>query len=91
MKEFKLKDLKRQMDKMTKEQLDQPIFFDSDNMCLSGVVLGFGRAKATLYYTGEDDPSPLLNMKQLKEAGYDAEDIESFSVEIRKGDYVIKF
>lgn len=89
-KEFKLKDLKKALDKMTKEQLNQPILYSSENLCLSGVVIGIGKAKANLYYTGEDDPAELYTMKQLKE-NYDKEEIESFPLEIAKGDFVIKF
>lgn len=88
---LKLKDLKKALDKMTKEQLNQKIVYCSDLLYQSGVVIGFGRAKASLYYTGEDDPAELYTMKQLKEEGYDKEDIESFDIEIAKGDFVIKF
>ena len=90
-KEPKLKDLKKALDKMTKEQLEQNIVYCSDDMCLSGTVSSFGRAKATLYNTGEDDPAELYTLKQLKEEGHDKEDIEGFDIEINKGDFVIKF
>lgn len=90
MKEFKLKDLKKALDKMTKEELNQPILYVSDNLCLSGTVTGIGKAKATLYNTFEDDPAELYTMKELKE-NYDKEEIESFAVEINRGDFVIKF
>jgi hypothetical protein len=43
-----------------------------------------------LYNTFEDDPAELYTMKQLKE-NYDKEEIESFAVEINRGDFVIKF
>ena len=75
---------------MSKGQLDQDISYVSDTLYQSGIVKGFGKAKATLYYTGEDDPAELYTMKQLKEQ-YDKEEIDSFSVEIKKGDFVIKF
>ena len=91
MKILKLKDLKKALDKMTKEQLEQNIVYSSENLCLSGSVISFGMAKANLYYTGDDDPAELYTMKQLKENGYDKEDIEGFAIEINKGDFVIKF
>ena len=91
MKILKLKDLKKALDKMTKEELNQQIVYVSDDLCLSGTVTGIGKAKATLYYTGDDDPAELYTMKQLKENGYDKEDIEGFAIEINKGDFVIKF
>lgn len=87
---LKLKDLKKHLDKMTKEQLEQNIVYSSENLCVSGTVIGVGRAKANLYYTGEDDPAELYTMKQLKE-DYDKEEIDGFTVEIAKGDFVIKF
>ena len=90
-KELKLKDLKKALDKMTKEQLEQGIVYSSENLCLSGTVIGFGRAKENLYYTGDDDPAELYTLKQLKDDGYDKEDIEGFDIEIKKGDFVIKF
>ena len=89
-KEFKLKDLKAALDKMSKDELNKPILYSSENLCVSGVVLGIGKSKANLYYTGEDDPSELYTMKQLKEE-YDKEEIEGFPIEIAKGDFVIKF
>ena len=91
MKILKLKDLKKALDKMTKEELNQQIVYVSDDLCLSGTVTGIGKAKATLYYTGDDDPAELYTMKQLKENGYDKKDIEGFAIEINKGDFVIKF
>jgi ABC-type amino acid transport substrate-binding protein len=90
-KELKLKDLKKALDKLTKEELKQPIIYNSENYYMSGQVLGIGKARATLYYTGEDDPSELYTMKQLKDNGWEKEDIESFEVCIKKGDFVIKF
>lgn len=91
MKEFKLKDLKKALEKLTKEELNQTIVYSSENLCLSGTVIGIGKAKATLYNTFEDDPTELYTMKQLKENGYDKEDIEGFEPEIKRGDFVIKF
>ena len=91
MKILKLKDLKKALDKMTKEELNQTIVYSSENLCLSGTVTGIGKAKATLYNTFDDDPAELYTMKQLKENGYDKEDIEGFAIEINKGDFVIKF
>ena len=91
MKTLKLKDLKKALDKMTKEELNQQIVYVSDDLCLSGTVTGIGKAKATLYNTFDYDPAELYTMKQLKENGYDKEDIEGFAIEINKGDFVIKF
>ena len=57
MKILKLKDLKKALDKMTKEELNQQIVYVSDDLCLSGTVTGIGKAKATLYNAFDDDPA----------------------------------
>lgn len=90
MKTLKLKDLLKALSKMSKIELEQPLLYNSDSLSLSGQVLSIGKAKANLYYTGEDDPAELYTMKQLKEQ-YDKEEIEGFDIEIHKGDFVIKF
>lgn len=88
---LKLKDLKKALDKMSKEELNQPITYNSDRYGLSGEILKIGKARANLYYTGEDDPVQLYTKNQLFEKGYEKEDIEEFDIEIRKGDFVLNF
>ena len=90
MKILKLKDLKKLLDKMSKEELEQNIVYSSEELCLSGTVKGIGKAKQNLYYTGDDDPAELYTLKQLKE-DYDKEEIEGFKIEIKKDDFVIHF
>lgn len=89
-KETKLKNLRNALNKMSKQQLDQNILYNSESLSISGVVSGFGKSKTTLYYTGEDDPAQLYTMKQLKER-YDKDEIEGFDIEINRGDFIIKF
>lgn len=91
MKTLKLKDLLKALCKMSKKELEQPLLYNSDNLSLSGEILSIGKSRANLYYTGEDDPATLYTLKELKEDGYDKEDIESFNIEIPKGSFVIKF
>lgn len=88
---MKLKDLKRIINKMTPEQLEQKLLYNSENYSMSGPVTGIKRAKGNLYYTGEDDPAQLYTRKQLTEDGYDKQDIEGFEVEIPRGAYYIEF
>jgi hypothetical protein len=87
---MKLKALKRILDKMSENELNQNLLYLSDSLSISGVVVKVGKAKANLYYTGEDDPAELKTMKQLREE-YDKEEIENFAIEIPKGAFVIKF
>jgi len=79
------------LNKMTPEQLNQPIGVNRDDMGISGVVTKIRKAKADLLYNGEDDPSSLKTRSQLREDGYDKEDINRMSVEIPKGSLYLEF
>lgn len=87
---MKLKDLKKWVNTLTKEQLEQELLYNSEEYSISGVVNKIEKAKSNLYCTGDDDPSLLYTMKQLKEDGYDKEDIEEFEIEIPRGSFYIK-
>lgn len=88
---IKLKDLKKILDKMNPEELENYLLYNSEEYSVSGKVSKFKKAKQNLYYTGEDDPAQLYTLKQLKEDGWDEEDIEGFDIEIPKGSYYIEF
>lgn len=87
---MKLKEFKTWVNTLTDEQLEQNLLYNSEEYSLSGVVNKIERAKSNLYYTGEDDPAQLYTKKQLKEEGYDKDDIEGFDIEIPKGSFYIK-
>ena len=87
---MKLKDFKKVLDKMTKEELEQELIYNSEENSISGTVSKLVKAKQNLYYTGEDDPAQIYTLKELKDEGYDNEDIESFEIEIPKGNYYIE-
>lgn len=87
---MKLKDLKKWVNTLTNEQLEQHLLYNSDEYSISGKVNKIEKSKTDLYYTGEDDPAQLYTKKQLKEEGYDKEDIEGFDIEIPKGSFYIK-
>lgn len=86
-----LGDLMEALKMLTPDELKKPAIYNSKNLCLSGIVLGFGRAKADLYWDGGDDPSQLKTKKEWKKYGYDEEQIAEMEIEIRKGDFVINF
>lgn len=88
---MKLKTLKKLLDRLTKEELEQELLYNSEDHCMSGIVQTVVKARANLYYMGDDDPSTLVTLKYLKEEGYDKEDIESMDIEIPKGSFYIKF
>lgn len=87
---MKLKDLKKWVNDLTDEQLEQPLLYNSEEYSISGEVDKIEKAKSNLYFTGEDDPAQLYTKKQLLEDGYDKEDIEEFEIEIPKGGFFIK-
>ena len=87
---MKLKELKKALDNLTPEQLEKELIYNSEDLSISGQVKAFKKAKANLYYTGEDDPAQLYTKNQLLEDGHDKEDIEGFDIEIHKGDFFIE-
>lgn len=90
LKSMKLKDLKKWVNNLTNEQLEQHLLYNSEEYSISGKVHKIEKAKQNLYYTGDDDPAELYTLKQLKDDGYEKEDIEGFEIEIPKGSFYIK-
>lgn len=87
---MKLKDVKKILDKLTPEQLEKELIYNSEELSISGVVKSLKKASSNLYYTGEDDPAKLYTKNQLLKDGFDKEDIEGFDIEILKGDFFIE-
>lgn len=85
------KHLKAALDKMTPEQLNQPIGVNRDDMGVSGVVTKIRKAKADLIYDDSDDPSTLKTRPQLRDEGYENEEIARMSIEISKGSLYLEF
>jgi hypothetical protein len=86
---MKLKDLKKKLDKLSKEQLEQNFIVVASNKTLSG----FGEARvsnANLIYTGGDDPCELVTKQSLIDDGYDKEDIDSYEIVVRKGQFYVE-
>lgn len=83
---MKLKDLKKLLDKMTKEQLEQDLLVMAGERTLSGIGRAF-KLNGTLYYNEEDDPSQLMTKAEMKENGYDVSEYEPY---FKKGDLVIE-
>lgn len=87
---MKLKKLKKILDKLTDEQLEKELIYNSEDLSLSGRVKSFRMAKSNMYLTGDDDPARLYTKNHLLEDGYDKEDIEEMDIEIGKGDFFIE-
>jgi ribosomal protein S24E len=85
---MKLKELKRMLDKMSKEQLEQDLIVIANCRTQSG----FGKARkarCNLYYDGEDDPSELKTMSELKDM-YDSDEIAGMEVVVERGEFFIE-
>ncbi len=86
---MKLKELKNKINKLNKEQLEQDFIVIAGRRTLSG----YGEARVSnshLYWDGGDDPSNLYTKSELKEDGYDIEDIEEMELVIKKGQFYIE-
>lgn len=88
---MKLRELKKWVNTLSDEQLKQEVVYNSKDLGLSGVVRKVVKARSNLYYTGEDDPSELHTKKELKEQGYDNEDISGLEIEMEKGQFYLDF
>ena len=87
---LKIKDLKKWVNKLTEEELEQNLLYSSEYT--SGVVLRVGKAKKNLYYLGDDDPSELYSREQLLEDGWHSlKEIKEMTPEIPKGAFVLEF
>ena len=85
-----LGELKQHLEGLSPIALEQKAVYNSTTYFVSGLIDAFVEAQEDLYYTG-DDGSPLYTEKQLKERGYDDEDIEGFDIEIPRGGYYLEF
>ena len=85
---MKLKQLKKMLDKLSKEELENDLIVLANDRHLSGV----GEAKKSrekLFYDGSDDPCQLKNLSEMKEE-YDKEEIEGMEVVLNRGDFFIE-
>ena len=85
---MKLKQLKKMLDKLSKEELENDLIVLANDRYLSGV----GEAKKSrekLFYDGSDDPCQLKNLSKMKEE-YDNEEIEGMEVVLNRGDFFIE-
>ena len=85
---MQLKELKEILNSMSTGQLKQELVVFAFNKTISGYPeVGF--AEEDLYYTGEDDPSELLTLSELKDH-YEQEEIDGMEIIINKGDLFIE-
>jgi hypothetical protein len=86
---MKLKDLKKKLNKLSKEQLEQDFIVIAQERTLSG----HGEARvsnANLINSGDDDPCELVTKQSLIDDDYDKEEIEEMELVIRKGQFYVE-
>lgn len=85
---MKLKQLKKMLDKMSKEELNRDLIVFACDRTISGS--GEARkSKSNLYYDGEDDPSTLKTMSELKSI-YDSDELDGFELVAKRGSFFIE-
>ena len=85
---MQLKELKEILNSMSIEQLKQELIV----LDCSKAIRGYAEAEfATedLYYTGEDDPSELYVLSELKDQ-YEQEEIDGMEIIVNKGDLIFE-
>lgn len=82
-----LQELKEWINNLSESEMDKELGYYGD--FISGPVNEIVIAEQDLYYLGEDDPSKLYTHKELIEDGYEEEEIDNFTIEIFRGDYLI--
>lgn len=90
---MKLKELKKLLNKLNKNQLEQELLFNDVGGCKSGIATII-RQPCDLLYDGSDDPATLYTrkevLKKIKDCGGSKEELdEEWIVEISRGSYVV--
>ena len=82
-----LKDFKKWVNSLSEDELQQTLIYNSDELCISGVVQKIVKAKENLYLLDENDI--LSTKKDLLNMGYEKDEIEELTIEIHKGSFYI--
>ena len=85
---MQLKELKEILDSMSVEQLSKELIV----IDCSEAIVGYAEAEfATedLYYIGDDDPSELYVLSELKDQ-YEQEEIDNMEIIVNKGDLIFE-
>lgn len=86
---MKLKDLKSWLDRLTDEELEKELLYNSMDYGISGSVGEINRSDDNLYYVG-DEPVLLHTREDLEKRGFTEKQINDLDVEIPKGCYYIE-
>lgn len=86
---MKLKDLKLWLSKLSDEELEKELLYNSTDYGISGPVSEITRSDDNLYYVG-DQPVLLHTEAELRQRGYSENQISNLDVEIPQGCYYIE-
>jgi len=86
---MKLKELKLWLSKLSEEELEKELLYNSMDYGISGAITEINKSDDNLYYVG-DDPVLLHTKDELKQRGYSENQISRLDVEIPKGCYYIE-
>lgn len=86
---MKLRDFKEWINKLSEEELDKDLMYNSIDYGISGNVNEITKSDDNLYFVG-DDPVLLHTREDLLKRGFSEEQINKFEVEIPEGCYYIE-
>lgn len=86
---MKLKELKLWLSKLSEEELEKELLYNSMDYGISGPVSEITKSDDNLYYVG-DEPVLLHTREELKQRGYSDNQISRLDVEIPEGCYYIE-
>lgn len=86
---MKLRDFKEWVNKLSEEELDKDLMYNSIDYGISGEVNEITKSDDNLYFVG-DDPALLHTKEDLMKRGFSEEQIKKLEIEIPEGCYYIE-
>jgi len=89
MQKMKLKELKTWLNKLSDEELEKDLLYNSLDYGISGTVTEVNHTEEDLYYVG-DEPILLHTREELLKRGFTDRQIAELDIEIPEGCYYIE-
>lgn len=86
---MKLKDFKSWVNKLSDDELEKELRYNSMDYGISGTISEIIRSDEDLYYVG-DEPAIMNTTKELKQRGYSEYEISELEVEVPHGCYYVE-
>lgn len=86
---MKLKELKLWLNKLSDEELEKELHYNSMDYGISGAVTEIDKTDDNLYYIG-DEPVVLHTKEELKQRGYSDKEISGLEIQVPQGCYYIE-